>query len=128
MYGEYGEDIPLAPYFIEPVLTNFGDEPSANVRSQLLSSAMKLFFKRAPEMQAMLGAALLASSALREAISAASDEASGDDALTRVTRLKSVINEHAGGTDVDEVALKEARALRDRLVEVAKAEKKTSEH
>ncbi len=62
MYGEYGEDIPLAPYFIEPVLTNFGDEPSANVRSQLLSSAMKLFFKRAPEMQAMLGAALLAGS------------------------------------------------------------------
>jgi len=57
-YGEYGEDIPSAPYFVEPCLLSLGDEASSRVRVQLLACAMKLFFKRPPEMQAMLGAAL----------------------------------------------------------------------
>ena len=62
IYGEYGENIPLAPYYLEPVLTNLADESNVTVRMQSLSCAMKLFFKRPPEMQAMLGAALLAGS------------------------------------------------------------------
>jgi len=62
IYGEYGEDIPSAPYQLEPVLKQLRDESSAKVRLQLLTSAMQLFFKRPPEMQAMLGAALLAGS------------------------------------------------------------------
>ena len=59
-YGEYGEHIPMAPYFVEPVLTNMVNESDPKVRAQLLTCAMKLFFKRPPEMQAMLGAALAA--------------------------------------------------------------------
>ena len=58
IYGEYGEDIPSAPYYVEPSLLNFSDEVTPRVRVQLLACAMKLFFKRPPEMQAMLGAAL----------------------------------------------------------------------
>ena len=44
------------------MLTNLADESNVTVRMQSLSCAMKLFFKRPPEMQAMLGAALLAGS------------------------------------------------------------------
>ena len=62
LYGEFGEDIPMAPYFVEPALTSLSDESDAFVRAQMLTCAMKLFFKRPPEMQAMLGAALLAGS------------------------------------------------------------------
>jgi len=58
IYGEYGEDIPSAPYYVEQSLLNLSDEVTPRVRVQLLACAMNLFFKRPPEMQAMLGAAL----------------------------------------------------------------------
>ena len=60
LYGEYGQAMPEAPYMLEPLLEGFEEEESADVRLELLTAAMKLFFKRAPEMRGMLGAALSA--------------------------------------------------------------------
>ena len=60
LYGEYGQAMPEAPYMLEPLLEGFEEEESAEVRLELLTAAMKLFFKRAPEMRGMLGAALSA--------------------------------------------------------------------
>lgn len=53
--GEYGENIEDAPYLLEAMIDSFDEEPSHAVRQQLLTASMKLFFKRAPEMQKMLG-------------------------------------------------------------------------
>ncbi|KJE92672.1 hypothetical protein CAOG_03591 [Capsaspora owczarzaki ATCC 30864] len=55
MLGEFGEALPASPYLLETVVENVKDEPSHVVRQQLLTSCMKLFFKRAPECQSMLG-------------------------------------------------------------------------
>ena len=60
IYGEYGQAMPEAPYMLEPLLDEFDEEESEEVRLELLASAMKLFFKRAPEMRDMLGKALAA--------------------------------------------------------------------
>jgi len=51
-----------APYLLEPLATGFGDEEVA-VRLALLTAALKLFFARPPECQALLGAALAAAAA-----------------------------------------------------------------
>eukprot|EP00697_Spironema_sp_BW2_P005957 gnl/Spiro4/18304_TR9789_c0_g1_i2.p1 gnl/Spiro4/18304_TR9789_c0_g1~~gnl/Spiro4/18304_TR9789_c0_g1_i2.p1 ORF type:complete len:804 (+),score=273.56 gnl/Spiro4/18304_TR9789_c0_g1_i2:34-2412(+) len=61
MLGEYGQAIDDAPYILEPLIDNFSEESSSMVKLQLISSAMKLFFKRPPEMQKMLGRLLQAS-------------------------------------------------------------------
>ena len=63
IYGEYGQAMPEAPYMLEPLLQGFAEEEAEEVRLELLTAAMKLFFKRAPEMRAMLGAALAAGTA-----------------------------------------------------------------
>lgn len=55
MIGEYGDTINDAPYILEPLIDAFDDEPSAAVRMELLTATMKLFFKRPPELKAMLG-------------------------------------------------------------------------
>lgn len=55
MIGEYGEDIRRAPYVLEPLIDNFEEETSTAILMDLLSASMKLFFKRPPEMQSMLG-------------------------------------------------------------------------
>ena len=60
LYGEFGQAMPEAPYMLEPLLDEFDEEESEEVRLELLASAMKLFFKRAPEMRDMLGKALAA--------------------------------------------------------------------
>ena len=60
LYGEFGAFMPEAPYMLEPLLDEFDEEESEEVRLELLASAMKLFFKRAPEMRDMLGKALAA--------------------------------------------------------------------
>lgn len=60
MIGEYGDTIDDAPYILEDLVDALDDEPSNAVRNQLLSAAMKLFFKRPPEMQKMLGRLLKA--------------------------------------------------------------------
>ena len=55
MIGEYGDLLPVAPYVLETLIDTFTEESAITVRVELLSAAMKLFFKRPPEMQKMLG-------------------------------------------------------------------------
>ena len=55
MIGEYGDEIDEAPYILEPLIDAFNEETSRIVRIEILTTAMKLFFKRPPEMQKMLG-------------------------------------------------------------------------
>lgn len=55
MVGEYGHLIDDAPYMLEPLISTVGDEESVEVRCELLTATVKLFFKRAPEVQKMLG-------------------------------------------------------------------------
>ena len=56
MLGEFGESIEAAPYYLESFfINNYEEEMDASIRLILLSSTLKLFFKRPPEMQAMLG-------------------------------------------------------------------------
>ncbi|CAN0470310.1 unnamed protein product, partial [Hapterophycus canaliculatus] len=44
-----------APYMLEPLVDAWEEEPSCEIKMQLLTAAVKLFFKRPPEMQSMLG-------------------------------------------------------------------------
>jgi hypothetical protein len=55
MLGEYGQLIDDAPYLLEPLIDAVGAEPSVQVRCELLTATVKLFFKRPPELQAMMG-------------------------------------------------------------------------
>ncbi|TMW59989.1 hypothetical protein Poli38472_000031 [Pythium oligandrum] len=55
MLGEFGQDIRRAPYVLEKLIDDFAEETSPAVQLELLSASMKLFFKRPPEMQSMLG-------------------------------------------------------------------------
>ena len=49
------QHLPNTPYVLEEVVGGVADEPSSEVRLQLLSAVMKMFFKRPPECQEMLG-------------------------------------------------------------------------
>ncbi|KAL1834658.1 hypothetical protein DCAR_0104869 [Daucus carota subsp. sativus] len=60
MLGEYAQDMQDAPYVLESLIENWEDEYSAEVRLHLLTSVMKCFFRRPPETQQALGAALAA--------------------------------------------------------------------
>lgn len=60
MMGEYGDAIDDAPYVLEPLIDAFDDEQASEVRLALLTATTKLFFKRPPEMKAMLGRLLKA--------------------------------------------------------------------
>lgn len=53
--GEYGQSIPDSPYLLEPLVDRIASEQSAEVKLQLLTATMKLFFKKPPECQDMLG-------------------------------------------------------------------------
>lgn len=53
--GEFGTDIEDAPYILEDMIEKMEDETSHSVKLQLLTTAMKLFFKRPPETQRVLG-------------------------------------------------------------------------
>lgn len=44
-----------APYIVEPLIDDIEQQTSVNVRLELLTTCVKLFFIRAPEMQAMMG-------------------------------------------------------------------------
>ena len=59
MLGEFGDEMVEAPYVLESVIDAYGDEVNVNLKLQMLSSTMKLFYKRPPEMQAMLGRLLM---------------------------------------------------------------------
>ncbi|XP_027353830.1 beta-adaptin-like protein A isoform X1 [Abrus precatorius] len=60
MLGEYSQDMHDAPYVLEGLVENWDEEHSAEVRLHLLTAVMKCFFKRPPETQKALGAALAA--------------------------------------------------------------------
>ena len=55
MLGEHGDKIENAPYIIEPMIDGLKEEQSPAVRLALLTATTKLFFKRPPEVQSMLG-------------------------------------------------------------------------
>lgn len=53
--GRWGEEIVNAPYMLESIIDAYSEEASPEVKLALLTAATRLFFKRPPEMQAMLG-------------------------------------------------------------------------
>jgi len=55
LLGECGEVVPEAPYSLEKLIDKYDDLRDAGVKIALLESTMKLLFKRAPEVQRMLG-------------------------------------------------------------------------
>eukprot|EP00922_Rhytidocystis_sp_ex-Travisia-forbesii_P021830 GHVS01031970.1.p1 GENE.GHVS01031970.1~~GHVS01031970.1.p1 ORF type:complete len:712 (-),score=108.02 GHVS01031970.1:52-2187(-) len=56
--GEFGECVPDSPYLIESMINGFTEDGTCLVRLELLTAAVKLFIKRPPEMQTVLGALL----------------------------------------------------------------------
>ncbi|GAB2275663.1 hypothetical protein Dimus_010419 [Dionaea muscipula] len=60
MLGEYAQDMADAPYILEGMVESWEEEDSAEVRLHLLTATMKCFFRRPPETQKALGAALAA--------------------------------------------------------------------
>lgn len=44
MLGEFGNEITEAPYLLEPIIDRY-DEESPQIKLELLSSTMKLFFQ-----------------------------------------------------------------------------------
>jgi AP-4 complex subunit beta-1 len=55
MLGQFGHELAEAPYLLERMINEISDEKCAQIRLQLLTATMKLFFKRPPECQEMLG-------------------------------------------------------------------------
>jgi len=53
--GEYGDKFIEAPYILEQYIDAYDEEQSSDVKLEMLSATMKLFFKKAPEVQKMLG-------------------------------------------------------------------------
>ena len=55
LVGQWGEEVPSAPYMLEPLIDRYAEETSAEVKLALLTASCRLFFKRPPELQNMLG-------------------------------------------------------------------------
>jgi hypothetical protein len=55
LLSECGDIVTEAPYALEKLIDSYDDIKDAAVKQALLSSTMKLFFIRAPEVQRMLG-------------------------------------------------------------------------
>jgi hypothetical protein len=53
--GEFGESIEDSPYILEKMIEDQKEFNSVNLAGVLLTALYKLFFKRAPEVQKMLG-------------------------------------------------------------------------
>lgn len=49
------QSLPNTPYVLEELVNNVADEASSDVKLQLLTAVMKMFMKRPPECQDMLG-------------------------------------------------------------------------
>ena len=54
MLGEVGHELEEGPYILEPLIDNW-EELTHAVRLELMSCTMKMFFRRPPECQKMLG-------------------------------------------------------------------------
>jgi len=55
LIGEHGDKIENAPYILEPIIDNLKTERLTSVRLALLTATVRLFLRRPPETQAMLG-------------------------------------------------------------------------
>ncbi|XP_065655849.1 AP-4 complex subunit beta-1 isoform X4 [Hydra vulgaris] len=55
IYGEFGQNIDAAPYNLETLVDHIEDENCLLVKLNLLTALVKLFFKRPPECQKILG-------------------------------------------------------------------------
>ncbi len=55
LLGECGDVVREAPYCLEKLIDSYDNIKSSDVKIALLTSTMKLFFQRAPEVQKMLG-------------------------------------------------------------------------
>ncbi len=55
LLGECGDIINEAPYSLEKLIDSYEDIKCADIKIALLTSTMKLFFQRPPEVQKMLG-------------------------------------------------------------------------
>lgn len=84
MLGEFGEDSRRAPYVLERLIDEFSEEAAPSVLLELLSASMKLFFKRPPEMQSMLGRLL----------QAAINEANNQDVRDRALLYYRLLQQH----------------------------------
>ena len=60
LLGELGDQISEAPYALEKLINKYDSLKDPTVKISLLTSTMKLFFKRPPEVQKMLGRLLKA--------------------------------------------------------------------
>ncbi len=49
------QSLPNTPYILEEVVNGISEESSSDVKLQLLSAVVKMFFKRPPECQDILG-------------------------------------------------------------------------
>lgn len=58
--AHFANDIPDAPYLLETSIDEWEEQTDPAVRAELLTAAVKLFFKRPGEMQKMLGRLLAA--------------------------------------------------------------------
>lgn len=55
LLGECGDEVPSAPYCLEKLIDTYDDHTDAKIKTSLLTSTMKLLFRRAPEVKGMLG-------------------------------------------------------------------------
>jgi len=55
LLGECGDIVSEAPYCLEKLIDSYEEIKSADIKIALLTSTMKLFFQRPPEVQLMLG-------------------------------------------------------------------------
>lgn len=81
--GEYGDRIGEAPYLLEELVPTYAELPAA-LKLQLLSAAMKLLFKRAPEMQPVMG----------QLLHAALDDSSNVDVRDRALLYYRLLRQH----------------------------------
>ena len=49
------QSLPESPYLLEEIANQVSEESSSEVKLQLLTAVMKMFFRRPPECQEMLG-------------------------------------------------------------------------
>lgn len=52
--GQFGEQVPEAPYILEKVIEDEADDSGSDLMSFLVVAVTRLFFKRAPEMKPIL--------------------------------------------------------------------------
>ena len=55
LLGECGEIVKAAPYALEKLIDSYDDITDTSIKTALLTSTVKLFFMRPPEVQRMLG-------------------------------------------------------------------------